>query len=69
MERAKADFLQARSEEQHNDMKVSNREHFQEGVSMRHTKTGKAILLFAILLIMAAFVPTGLSLRKASKAA
>ena len=48
-------------------MEVSNYEHFQEGVSIRHTKTGPP--LFAILLIMATFVLTGLFIWKAPEAA
>lgn len=58
-----------RLEEQHNKMEVLKREHFQKGVFIRHTKAGKTILLFAILLIMATFVLTGLSIWKASEAA
>jgi putative ABC transport system permease protein len=57
------------SEEQHNNMEVSSMNIFKRAFLYVTRKQGKTILLFAILLIMATFVLTGLSVWKASEAA
>ena len=62
-------ILRVRSEEQHNNMEVSNMSIFKRAFLYVTRKRGKTILLFAILLIMATFVLTGLSIWKASEAA